>query len=129
MPVKRADVRAWLDRYVEAWRSRDPEQVGALFDEDAVYRYRPYPGGRTLVGHAAIVEGWLAHTDDPDDWEASYEVFTVEDDRAVAVGSTRYFASNDVPEKFYHNCFLLRFAPNGRCAEFTEYYMLEKKGG
>jgi len=25
----------------------------------------------------------------------------------------------------YHNSYLLRFAPDGRCAEFSEFYMLE----
>jgi ketosteroid isomerase-like protein len=126
-PVNRADVGNWLDRYVEAWKSRDPDRVSALFTEEAVYRYRPYPGGRTLEGKTAIVQGWLAHSDGPDDWEASYEVFTVDGDRAVAVGTTRYFGSDEVPDDVFHNCFLLRFGADGRCAEFTEYWMLEPK--
>lgn len=125
--MNRSEVQAWLDGYVEAWRKNQRELVGGLFAEDAIYRYRPYPRGKTLEGHEAIVRGWLAHSDGPDDWEASYEVFTVDGNRAVAVGTTRYFATDDVPEKLYHNCFLLRFAPNGRCAEFTEYYMLDQK--
>ena len=127
--MNRADVQAWLDAYIAAWLQSRPESVQALFTEDAVYRYRPYPGGRTLVGHAAIVEGWLAHTDGPDDWEASYEAFTVEGDRAVAVGSTRYLGTDDLPDDVFHNCFLLRFDDDGRCAEFTEFWMLEPKTG
>jgi len=31
----------WLDDYVAAWRSYDPEAIGALFSEDAEYRYHP----------------------------------------------------------------------------------------
>lgn len=127
--MNRADVRTWLDRYVEAWNSRDPEGIGALFTEYAVYRYRPYPGGRTLEGKTAIVQGWLAHYDSPDDWEASYEVFTVDGDRAVAVGTTRYFGGEETPDDVFHNCFLLRFDGDGRCAEFTDFWMLEPKEG
>ena len=38
--------------------------------------------------------------------------------------SSRYFASDKGPEG-PSTVFLLRFAPDGRCAEFTEYYMAE----
>ncbi|HSK07612.1 MAG TPA: nuclear transport factor 2 family protein [Acidimicrobiia bacterium] len=125
--MNREEVSAWLDRYIDAWKSRDPEQIGALFTEDAVYRYRPYPGGKTLVGQQAIVQGWLSHLDGPDDWEASYRVFAVEGDAAVAVGTTRYLGRDGVPDDVFHNCFLLGFGTGGRCAEFTEYWVLEPK--
>ena len=32
------------------------------------------------------------------------------------------------PEETYHNVYLLRFGPDGRCTEFTEYYMLAPSG-
>lgn len=127
--MNRTEVQDWLIRYVGAWKTGDPEQIGELFGEGAVYSYRPYPRGRTLAGRPAIVEGWLDHTDGPNDWEASYEVFTVDGDRAVAVGATRYFGIDDLPDDVFHNCFLLRFDADGRCAEFTEYWMLEPKEG
>ncbi|MGH8951695.1 MAG: nuclear transport factor 2 family protein [Acidimicrobiia bacterium] len=119
-----SDVQGWLDRYVDAWKRNEPGPIESLFTDDAVYRYSPYS---SVDGKAPIVEGWIDNADTPDDWEASYEVFAVDDDRAVTIGTTRYFAKGEEPEKLYHNCFLLRFAPDGRCSEFTEYYMLEKK--
>jgi len=125
--MNRSEVQAWLDRYLDAWKRNEPELIETLFTDDAVYHYAPYPAAGVLEGNAAIVAGWGEHHDAPDEWEASYEVFAVDDDRAVAIGTTRYFAKGDQPEKLYHNCFLLRFAPDGRCSEFTEYYMLEKK--
>lgn len=122
------DVQSWLDRYVEAWRSNDPADIGALFTDDAVYRYRPYGGdAHATTGRDAIVEAWLEEGDAPDSWEARYEPFAVEADRAVATGYSHYLASADEAERTYHNVFLLRFAPDGRCAEFTELYMLEEK--
>jgi len=119
-------VQAWLDRYVEAWRANDRELIMALFTEDAVYRYRPYDDpARTFRGNAAIVESWLDDTDAPESWEAEYEPYAVEGDRAVAIGFSRYHAIDGEPEKTYHNAYLLRFAPDGRCSEFSEFYMLE----
>ena len=35
------DVQRWLDAYVEAWRTYDPEAVGALFTDDVAYAYTP----------------------------------------------------------------------------------------
>jgi SnoaL-like domain len=125
--MNRSDVQAWLDRYVQAWRANQPEPIAALFSDEATYRYRPYGGDEAgAIGRAAIVEAWLEQPDEPDSWEAAYEVFAVDGDRAVATGFSRYLARNGKPERTYHNAYLLRFAPDGRCAEFTEYYMLEE---
>ncbi len=51
------------------------------------------------------------------------------DDRAVATGYSRYLATDEAPQRTWHNCFLLRFDDDGRCAEFTEFYMEEPPPG
>lgn len=125
--MNRTDVQAWLDRYIEAWRGNRAELIEPLFAEDAVYRYRPYGGDdHTSDGRDAIVRDWLADPDEPDSWQAQYAAYAVDDDRAVATGISRYAATGEEPEKIYHNVFLLRFDPDGRCSDFTEYYMLEE---
>lgn len=124
--MERSAVQEWLDRYIEAWRANQPGPIEALFTDDAVYGYRPWDSDeQTLRGRDAIVANWLEHPDDPDSWEASYEPYAVDGDRAVAVGWSRYAARGDNPERTFHNAYLLRFAPDGRCAEFHEFYMLE----
>ena len=124
--MNRSDVQAWLDRYVEAWRANEPEPIKALFTEDAVYRYRPYDDPEQMTtGNEAIADSWLEQPDDPGSWEAKFEPYAVEGDRAVAVGFSRYRASDTQPERTYHNAYLLRFAADGRCSEFSEFYMLE----
>jgi hypothetical protein len=126
-PMNRSEVQAWLDRYVEAWRSNERGPIEALFTQDVVYRWRPYPSHGAARGIEAVVDAWLGEgRDEPGTWEARYEPYAVEGDRAVATGHSRYLATADEPEKTYYNAFLMRFASDGRCAEFTEYYMLEK---
>ena len=121
-----ADLQDWLDRYVEAWRANEAEPIKALFTDDAVYRYRPYDDLEQMAtGNDAIAESWLEEPDAPGSWEASYEPYAVEGDRAVAVGWSRYRASETEPDRTFHNAYLLRFATDGRCAEFSEFYMLE----
>lgn len=122
--MDRSDLHAWLDRYVEAWRDNKPEAIEALFTEDAVYRFHPYDAeGEIAVGRAGIVEAWLEAPDDPNTWAARYEAFAMDDDRGVARGTSRYLATADEPERVYYNCFLMRFGVDGKCAEFTEYFM------
>lgn len=114
--MTRDDVGAWLDRYVAAWRSYDRSAIGHLFAEDAQYRYHPYD--EPVVGRDAIVESWFEEPDEPGSFEAGYEPFAVDGDLAVAVGTSSY-ANGDV----YDNVFTLRFDGDGRCAEFTEFFM------
>ena len=122
-----ADVQAWLDAYVVAWRANERGPIEALFTEDATYRYHPWDDGDAVLnGVEAIAASWLEHPDDPGGWEASYRPFVVEGDRAVAVGTSRYAARGDQPAQTYHNVYLLEFAPDGRCRSFTELFMLER---
>ena len=123
-----SDVQAWLDKYVEAWRDNESESIAALFSENAVYSYRPWDSDEHAIrGRDAIVASWLEEPDEPGTWDAQYEPYTVEGDRAVALGWSRYAATDTAPERTFHNAYVLRFDPDGRCAEFHEYYMEEGK--
>ena len=119
--MDREHVADWLARYVAAWRSNDRSQITALFTDDAQYRYHPYDA--PVVGAGAIADDWLEAPDDPAEWDATYHAITVDGDTAVAVGVSRYRATADRPAREYHNCFVIRFADDGRCREFTEWFM------
>ncbi len=115
------DFARWLDGYVEAWRSYDPEAIGALFAEDAEYRYHPWEA--PLRGRAAIVADWLANRDEPGTWSAEYRPWAVDGDRGVATGTSHYDEARG--KRSYHNVFLCRFDADGRCVEFTEVFAKE----
>jgi ketosteroid isomerase-like protein len=120
------DVQRWLDAYIAAWRSNDADEIRALFGADAVYSYRPWDSEEhTVRGRDAIVASWLEDSDDPELWDAEYQPYVVEGNRAVAVGWSRYAASGDEPERLYHNAYLLEFDDEGRCSSFHEFYFLE----
>ena len=115
----------WLTNYVDAWRTYDEAAIGALFSEDAVYRFHPWDeGDETVRGREAIVSNWLEEPDAADSWTAEYRPWAVDGDRVVAVGTTRYLAEDrERVEREFHNVFLLEFDADGRCTEFTELYM------
>lgn len=125
--MTRDQVQNWLDGYIAAWASNDADVIADLFTEDAVYSYRPWENDDvTARGRDAIVSSWLRHEDDPGSWEAHYEPFVVEGNKAAAVGWSRYFATDDKPEKTYHNAYLLEFGDDGRCSSFHEFWVLER---
>jgi CubicO group peptidase (beta-lactamase class C family)/ketosteroid isomerase-like protein len=128
--VDRADAQAWLDRYVAAWLSYDANDIAALFAEDIAYRYHPYDD--PIVGRAAVVASWLGEDtsngastrDAPGTYAAHYEPVAVDGDVVVATGTSTYRERPDGPiVRIYDNCFVMRFDAEGRCREFTEYYL------
>jgi ketosteroid isomerase-like protein len=128
--VNRAHAQAWLDRYVAAWLSYDVNDIAALFTEDVVYRYHPYDD--PLVGREAVVASWLGESDSkdastrdaPGTYAARYEPVALDGDVVVATGTSSYREQPEGPiVRIYDNCFVMRFAGEGRCKEFTEYYL------
>lgn len=117
-----AGIQRWLDDYVAAWSTYDADAIGALFSEDAEYRYHPWD--EPVVGREAIVESWLSDRDEPGSWTAEYRPWLVDGDQAVAVGVSRYLGMDRAGvEREYHNVFLCRFDSDGRCREFTEIFL------
>jgi len=113
-----AGLQRWLDEYVAAWQTYDPDAIGNLFTEDAAYRYHPWD--EPVSGRDAIVASWLQEPDAAGSWTAEYRPWAIDGDRAVAVGVSRYHG-DDARE--YHNVFLCAFDDDGRCREFTELYL------
>ena len=123
--VDKTTVEQWLARYVEAWQTYDPRAIGALFSEDAVYRYHPWDEDeKTVRGRDAIVASWLEERDPPGSWTAEYAPWATDGERVVAVGVSRYLTEDRTAiEREYHNVFLLQFDAENRCREFTELFM------
>ena len=121
--MNRQSVQAWLDNYVEAWRTYDASQIGDLFSEDALYFYSPFDEHDPVRGRAAIVANWLEAPDASDAWKARYVPVAVEGNVAVAQGRTRYIRPDGTIEREFDNIFVLQFDDVGRCTRFTEWYM------
>ena len=116
----------WLDRYEQAWRNNDAAQIADLFTNDAVYRWHPWEEPADGAdGSDEIVQAWLDQPDDPDDWTLECEPLAVNGELGVARCVTRYRATARGPARVYHNIWLVSLTDDGRCSEFTEYYMKE----
>lgn len=122
-------VQEWLDAYERAWETYDPEQIGALWTDDAEYRW--HPADEPVVGRDEIVRAWVApegnesSRDAPGTYLGEYGPFAVDGSRAVAIGTSTYWtdASRSTVERVYYNNWLLEFGDDGKCSSFTEYWM------
>ena len=124
--MDRQQFQEWLDRYVEAWKTYDPDKIGSLFSEDAEYRY--HPQDEPEVGRDAIVKNWLDSKDDPGTYDAQYEPLAIDGDVHVATGWSRYFdGPGGAPKDEYWNVYVCRFNDAGECSEFTEYWIQNRE--
>src|SRR4051812_39449014 len=105
------ELSTWIDGYVRAWNSNDPQDIGALFAEQAVYFTEPY--AQPWRGRAQIVESWLEHKDEPGETTFTWSPVAVTDETAVIKGVTVY------PDKVFSNLWVIRFDGAGHCVEFT----------
>ncbi|HEV7184466.1 MAG TPA: nuclear transport factor 2 family protein [Leifsonia sp.] len=111
----------WIDLYRRAWETNDPDDIRALFTEDASYRTEPF--AEPWDGHLEIVEGWLDAQDDPGAAAFEWRLAGREGPLHFVEGLTEY---RDGPT--YSNLWVIRLAPDGRAEEFTEWWM-EQDGG
>jgi ketosteroid isomerase-like protein len=132
--MEKPAVNRWLEDYVEAWKTYDRDRIVALFSEDVEYRYHPYD--EPVKGRDAVVEAWLGEgehegastRDQEGTYDAEYEAVAVDGDIAVATGSSSYSDEPGGPvSKVYDNCYVMRFDSDGRCREFTEWFMQRPK--
>ena len=110
-------VQQWLDRYLIAWRSNDPMDIRGLFTEDATYAGGPFDP-EPWKGREGIVEGWIAHLNEPGTWDFDGAPIAFSDGVGVVQGRTDY-----TDGRVYANLWVIRFADDGRATSFVEWFM------
>lgn len=123
--MDRQAFQGWLDRYVAAWKSYDPQEIGDLFSEDANYRY--HPQDEPEHGRAEIVTAWLHNPDEKGTYDAHYEPLAIDGEVHVAQGWSRYFNADGSTRDEYMNIYVCRFDDADRCTEFTEYWIQNRE--
>lgn len=115
-----AVVTRWVEGYERAWKTNAPDDIRALFTEDAEYRTRPHR--EPWRGHDEIVAKWIEAGDEPEEYTFEWQPVLVSAETAVVRGITDYRDEN-----IYHNLWVIQLAPDGRATSFTEWWMDEVK--
>jgi len=109
----------WLDGYIRAWRSKDADDVRAIFTDDAEYWFRP-DDPDPVRGIDAILEMW--GEDEPDDPEIDLDVLIENERVGIIKGSVDYPG-----HQRYSNIWEVYFADDGRAERFVEWFMTPRK--
>jgi len=125
--MDRQDFQDWLDRYVDAWKTYIPDRIGALFSEDAEYRY--HPQDEPERGRDQIVSNWLETRDEQGTYDAEYHPLAIDPDGThVERGWSRYFETpGGTMRDEYCNLYVMRFNDAGECTSFTEYWIQNRE--
>lgn len=110
--MDRSDVESWLERYAAAWRDGDAEAVGALFTEDCTFRSHPFREPED------VREYTRRSFEEEENVVPRFGTPVVEGDRAAV----EYWAAmrEDGLDLTLAGCIVMRFAPDGRCAEMRD---------
>ena len=123
--ANRSAIESWLSAYRHAWETDDPDDVAALFTEDATYS--PWPFSKSWEGRDTIVARWIERGDSKNPWRFESEVLAVEGGTGVIKGLTTYSAHDDEPEDAYSNIWVVQLAPDGRARSFAEWWVQRPK--
>ena len=121
--LARMGVDEWLERYRTAWEQTDPDAAAALFTEDAVYRSSPFR--EPHVGHDGIREYWAWATGTRSDVSVRIGRPITEGNRTAAEWWTTM--RDEDGEVTLPGILFLRFAPDGRCEELREAWMVAEE--
>lgn len=108
----------WLERYFAAWASNDPDEVAALFAEDAEYSYGPFRV--SAHGRDEIVRAWV-DGGVPPGLRTRFEPLAVEGDRGVAHWNVT-FARDESGTVEIDGILLCTFDAEGRCTLHREWF-------
>ena len=106
---------------MKAWNSNDPDDIRALFTEDATYLTGPFDA--PWEGSEEIVRKWVEDKDEPGTTDFRYEVVAIDGDTGVVQGVTDYH--EPAPPREYGNLWVIRLAADGRATYYLEFW--EKK--
>jgi len=107
----------WLDAYFLAWISNEPNDVAALFTEDATYSVGPF--AEPWAGRAEIVRRWISGAQQ--DVEYAYEILAVEGDTGIAHWNVKAGTGGGSARGEWDGILLITFSSDGRCREHREW--------
>ncbi len=121
--MQKATVEAWVESYITAWNSNEPQDIGQLFAQDAAYFTGPF--NAPWQGREALVREWLNRKDEPGSFSFRYQVLAVTGNLGIVRGWTHYRES----DREYSNIWAITLDDQNRCTEFIEWWVKRKKPG
>jgi hypothetical protein len=111
---------SWLERYKEAWETRDPHAAAALFAPAALYHETPFDEPKR--GPGGVREYWAGVTADQRDVAFRYELLAVSGSTAVAHWNAQFRLVTSGARVELDGVFVLGFDAQGLCISLREWW-------
>jgi hypothetical protein len=110
----------WLNRYEEAWETKDPALAAELFTANASYQETPFD--EPLVGREAISEYWAEVTADQEDIDFTAEIISISGMTAVARWSAQFRSISADAALELNGIFVLEFDDDETVSSLREWW-------
>ena len=112
-------VEQWVEGYQRAAKSDDPNDIAALFTENAAYHTGPFD--EPWQGRDDIVRRWIDRGDSGLEWEFRYEILATDGNRTLLEAWTNYTSPHY--SHSYNNVWLIELEATGRASLFKEWWL------
>lgn len=118
--MERASFESWLEKYGNAWRSRNPQAAADLFTEEGTYQVTPFV--EPMRGRAAIYEYWSHVAETERDIQFGYEVLALTPDAGLARWWASFLIAPQRLQTKLDGIFLISLDADGRCQSLREWW-------
>lgn len=109
--MPQAQIDEWVQAYLHAWTTNDPNDIAALFTETAEYHEKPYE--TAWIGRDAIVTGWRSRWQwQSGGWTFAWATSSIAGNCATITGVGHYAELGD-----FDNTWTVTF-DGGLCSRF-----------
>ena len=118
--LKEADIEKWLQKYKEAWESRNPDQAVNLFADNAQYFLSPFES--PFTGKSEIRDYWEDVPIFQTNNKFQFEVLFVKENKGFAHchGTFELVVSGDINEM--DGIFEVEMDENGKCKRLRQWW-------
>ena len=122
--MERASFESWLEKYGNAWRSRNPRAAADLFTDEGTYQVTPFV--EPMRGRAAIYEYWSHVAETERDIQFGYEVLALTPDAGLARWWASFLIAPQRLQTKLDGIFLISLGADGRCQSLREWWHKEQ---
>lgn len=118
--MTKSQLHAWLERYGQAWETRDADAAAALFAEAAAYYETPF--GKPAQGKEGVRAYWCAATGHQSNVRFRHEILSATGDAGIARWWAEFTRVPSGAKVQLDGVFLLEFDAEGLCRTLREWW-------
>lgn len=118
MPFER--FKDWLERYRNAWETRDPDAAQRLFTEEATYQVTPFR--EPEMHRTGIRDYWVRATAEQSNVQFGYQMLASNGDTGICRWNCQFDIESDGSHAEIDGIFVFTLTDDNACSTFQEWW-------